>query len=299
MSGRFELKPRRWTAEEIEFLRGHVATLGFREIALHLKRTRKSVSTFAKTHGIYRGRIKPWTDEEVQTLRDHAGDGAPRLAQLLGRPICVIYAMRERLGLTKPLVPKGERFDAFLIEKHALGWSDEEIAAAYAAMFTGRRGVGRHFVASRRTAAGLGSNAFSEHQRQRTEAKTKEQLAAAGLSSMAELRIKAYADRKRAMGWPDDLQMQEANILSVLWDHGPMTRLEIARAIGRRTEYPGPYGDKRILGCNREGGSLLATLLRRGMILRFPKQATYSNRGPRRKVDVYMLSPDIKREKVG
>ena len=104
------------------------------------------------------------------------------------------------LASRRKLAPLGKPFERYLRAQHKLGWSDSEIAAGWAEKYPGCEPVWRRTVGNYRRRLGLCDNALSEHRRDRVRQKTREQLAAAGLTSMAQLRVEAWKKRapKRA-----------------------------------------------------------------------------------------------------
>lgn len=274
-----------WTPEQIEYLRANVGTLTYAQIGAAIGRTAKAVNSYSKRHGFTFRRL--FTDEEKQFVIDHAKTHtAAWVAAQLNRSLASIYQLRDRLGLTTPNAPLGEAFAAFLKEKHALGWSDAEIAEAW--------GCERHTVGDHRKKHGLSENTFSQHRRDKVRQKTREQLKAAGLPTLAAVRAKAFRDRARSAGWPDDLRPRHVQILNTLWDNGPMTRLAIAKAIGARTDFPGPHPQRRVLHSNDPEGSYLAHLIARGLLVTLGRRARGKGKG--KSVFIYSLPLTIQRK---
>ena len=121
---------------------------------------------------------------------------------------------------------------------------------------------------------------------------------AAGLPNLAALRAAVFRDRARASGWPEDLRPRAVQILNALWDRGPMTRTEIALAIGLRINYGGPHEIRKILKSNDAEGSYLAHLLARGLLVDLGRVGTVVGQGRGRSVHVYSLPLTIERGKV-
>ena len=177
-------------------------------------------------------------------------------------------------------------------EKHALGWHDSEIAAEL--------GLDRRAVCDIRIRIGLPSNALNDRRRDKVRQKTLEQLKSKGLASLAEERVTAYRARARAAGWPEWMPPRAVQILNLLWDRGPMTRLELIRVMRPDLE-PSQLSRKRVnkaLHCNLEdcGGSYLSALLRTGFVYAVRRGLKQPGKG--KSVDVYCLSNSIKRGKV-
>lgn len=240
-----------------------------------------------------------WTDAERETVRRHTGTlPATEIVKLLpGRTISGVYQAQRKLGLTRSRRDLGPEFDGFIRAKHALGWSDREIADEWNSLHhdadNGGWGPIRRLVAGvHRRAMGLPHNAWSDRQRDRVRAKTLEQCAAAGVDSLGALRGKVLKDRVEAMGWPRDLQYREGQILSLIWDRGPLTKKDICEALGM------PFrGAQNTLGGNAPGGTYLATLIRRGLLVSFPRAVRTGRKGGN--VDLYSLALDIQRRKTG
>ena len=292
-------RERPWTDSEIRFAAAWAGTFPPKRIAHALGRPVRDVVRQARRGEQPISRRVPWTDAERQFVRDHAGElTVPQIAERLGRTPTQVYRMRARLGLMIPRVPMGAAFAAYLRDHHRAGWSDAEIAAGYSRQYPGRRPMDRHTVGTERAKLGLPENRLHEYQRRRVAAKTAEQLQAAGLPSLAAVRAKAFRDYARSQGWPEDLRPRAVQILNAIWDRGPMTRRELARAIGMPDQYDRPHGEASVLASNDPEGSYLAHLAARGLVVVFKRAGRVTGRGKGRSVDVYSLPIDIKRRKV-
>lgn len=230
---------------------------------------------------------KFWTHEEDARLRELYGTmHARQIAAILGREVhsvhnrCFKLRIGEQHGVVR--IFHGPAFEAYLRKQHALGLSDEEISAGYSKI-VGRH-VDRHTVGAWRRRLGLGHNAYSEHQRNRVRIKTRAQLKAAGLSSMGELRRQAWARHARRLGWPEDLRPRAIQILHALYTRGPMTRREIATAIGMPWK-----GSRKSLVSNDPEGSYLAHLIRRGLVISLHRAGKVTGQGKGRSVNIYTL----------
>lgn len=286
LDGRRPVRAGFWTRSEVRFAQGFLGLLSHAELAKGLGRPVESVKTATQRFGLVTRR--QWTAEEREFVRAHARDmTAAQTAAAIGKSISGVYQMRDRLGLTVARAPLGEGFVAFIQEKHALGWSDAEIAAAW-----GNR-VERHTVGVYRKKLGLPHNALSEHRRQLVREKTREQLEQMGLTAggLASLRYEAHRKFARDSGWPEDLLLRETQILNAMWDRGPMTRREIAEAIGLRWR-----GVHNTLAGNRPSQtSYLGELIRRGLVVNLGRIVRTGRRGGN--VCIYSLSFDIQRRK--
>jgi hypothetical protein len=207
------------------------------------------------------------------------------VAEELGRTLTSIYQLRDRLGLCKKANRYGPEFEAFIREKHALGWSDAEIAAAHG------NGCERHTVGAWRKRLGLAVNTLSEHRRRKVAAKTREQLKRAGLPSIGYLRVKAFRDRARVAGWPEDLRPRAVQILNALWEHGPLTRRQLADIIGMPWK-----GTRKSLCSNDPEGSYLAHLINRGLVISLHRAHKITGKGRGRSVNLYSLPLWIERK---
>ncbi|MDB5297793.1 MAG: hypothetical protein JWO31_3776 [Phycisphaerales bacterium] len=249
-------------------------------------------------------RRRHWSAAELQLVRDGTAASetpAQLLARLPGRSLSSLYQVRILLGLGKPQKLMGPELDALIRRRHAEQWCGAEIAAEWNALHADRpeRRVCRSAVAVHRRALGLVSNRLTERQRERVGAKTREQLAAAGLPSLAALHRKVIRERIAAQGWPAALRWREAQILSLIWERGPLTKREICAALGT------PFrGAKGTLKANEKGGTYMATLMRRGLLVSFRRAVRHPScgaghrAGQGRNVDVYSLPLTIERRKV-
>ena len=208
-----------------------------------------------------------FTDEQIEYVRAHYGRlTAAQIAQKIGRSASGVYQLAGRLGLSRKRPRLGDAFDRKLKDLHGQGLTDTAIAA--------RLGCERHTVGDHRGKLGLPANTHSAWQRRRVAARTREQLRRAGLPTLAALRAQAYRDRAAAAGWPDDLRPRAVQILNALWDRGPMTRRELAEAIGMPWK-----GSRKSLTSNDPEGSYLAHLIKRGLVINLGRLRKASGRG--------------------
>lgn len=199
-----------------------------------------------------------WTEEEKAFVLANAGTmTAEAIGAALDRRTSGVYQMfrKLRLQIGAPRID-WETHDATLRRLNAMGYSDAEIAA--------ETGLDRRTLQDRRNKLGLPSNAFNERHRRRVAAKTAEQLRKAGLSNLGELRREMFRQAARACGWPEDLRPRAVQILNELYRRGPMTRRQIADAIGMPWK-----GSRNSLHSNDPQGTYLAHLMRRGLVIRF------------------------------
>jgi len=220
---------------------------------------------------------RKWTTTELFVLRRHYHKlSATAIANRIGRSTRAVYMKAAELGMSesRSAAEDRERLDGLIREKHALGWPDTEIANQW--------GCSREWVGERRRAMGLPSNALSQYRRAKVARKTAEQLRAAGLESLAQLRVKVYRERARAAGWPEDLRPRAVQILNFLHAHGPATRRQIADAIGMPWK-----GSRKSLVSNDPEGSYLAHLIKRGLVVSLGRMVKGKGRG--RSVQLYAL----------
>lgn len=290
---RLGLPPRRdvWTAEQ-DALLTELWTSGVRrrDIAARIGRPEPSVRARAKRLELLRPGRHVFTPAEEAFLRRHyQARGARWCAEQLGLRPPQIHRVASRLGIADERLPLDEEhLDAFIRAKNAIGWSDTEIATAYCRR---RPHTDRHVISTRRRDMGLPFQGFSERQRRQTARRTAAQCQAAGVRNLAEIRARAYRCFARRHGWPEDLRPRAVQILDVLWARGPMTRPEIAAAIGL------PWlGSRKSLCSNDPGGSYLAHLVRRGLVVRMPRARRVLGRGGGRSMDVYALALHVEKK---
>src|SRR5262245_5989623 len=95
-------KVRRFTREEDAFITGHIGRLGDAEIARHLGRHPRSVSSRARTLALPRDdyTFKPFSTEDDAVIRSSEGKLAgPAVAKLLGRSPTSVYGRARKLGI--------------------------------------------------------------------------------------------------------------------------------------------------------------------------------------------------------
>lgn len=208
----------------------------------------------AKKH---RYRRRAWTEREIEVVRAEWGRfTAAEIGAPLERSASQVYLLVRRLGLAKRVRTSEERAElAQLIRRrHAEGWSDSEIAR--------EAGCSREWAGEVRLGLGLPSNKDNERHRRRVAQKTREQLATAGLSSLAELRLERWRAYARESGWPDDLGPRYVQILNLLHQHGPQTKRQLSDRMGLVWK-----GCRSSLTSNDPSGSYLGYLTKRGLVV--------------------------------
>lgn len=223
----------------------------------------------------------PFTTREDRTIIANWGKiQASEIAKKLGRNVNSVYNRVYRLGI-------GEKHDKKAIAKrkvkiaalHAKGYSGQEIADGV--------GLGRRTVQNHLNRMGLSANGRNERYRKRVAKRTKQQCQEAGVKSLAG--IKALEVRKLAngLGWPEHLSLRGLQIVDLLYVRGPMTRKQIAAAIGMRWK-----SSRKALSNSRvPGGSYMAELLRAGLLVRLESAITHKGKGNHE--DVYMVGLEI------
>lgn len=208
-----------------------------------------------------------WTKAELKVLREGYGKEPPeRIALRLGRTLLSIRQAAGAHGLTKKLCPAGVALSAFVLLKHPLGWCDNHIASAYSAKFRGCVPLDRHTVSDHRGRLQLGVNAQVRCPlcKDRVRRNTARQLQAAGVKSLGEVRVLAFRQYARRHGWPEDLRPRAVQILNALAVNGPMTKNQLAQAIGVRWQ---GLPSRKVLVSNDKEGSYLAHLMKRGLVI--------------------------------
>jgi hypothetical protein len=206
---------------------------------------------------------------------------AAQLGELFGVSAGTIYARAMFLGISQPqgLVMRNPELQDLLRARHADGWLDGEIAAAWSQDHP-ELVCDRRTLTAIRNALKLPSNAGNKRHRDQIRQRTRQQLAAAGLESVADLRAEAYRRYVREHGWPDYLRVRHVQILDLLYERGPHTREQIAQAIGWRIE----RGQRYMLSSKYGRGSYLSDLLAAGLVVR---SRTRCVRGDRRGKSLY------------
>lgn len=126
------------------------------------------------------------------------------IAERLGRTPGQVSQAAWRMGLSRPRPVMTLRIERTIRSMNARGCSDVEIHAQLGGS------ISRATIRAWRRHLGLPSQACSDRQRRRVARKTREQLRRAGLQSLALLRLARWREQARRLGWPEDLQLQEA-----------------------------------------------------------------------------------------
>lgn len=232
-----------------------------------------------------------WAEDEIAFVKAHYGLVSTKLiGRCLRRKEQQVFACATRRGLSTPQKTIPPALHRLIRQKNKLGWSDQEITAAWNAdhpeLMFNRRSVQEH----RRDKLGLPSNALSDHRRLRVAAQTREQLRHAGLPTLAAVRVNAFSDFATRSGWPGIKRPRLVQILNVLYERGPHTREKIAAIIGMPWK-----GSRKSLAGNGPGGSYLAELMRLKLVVRFPGRPVKGH-GSGHSVHLYAIAPHVVRK---
>jgi hypothetical protein len=223
----------------------------------------------------------PFTKAEDRAIIKRWGkDNAQSIADFIGRNRRSVYDRAYRLGVGEKRDQQAmEKRKAKIVQLHSKGWSDQEIADVI--------GIGRRCIAEHRVRMGLLPNGRNERYRKRVAATTKRQCKAAGVKSLAEIKAKEIKNLANSLGWPDSLPIRAIQIVETLYQRGPMTRRQLAEAIGMRWK-----GSRKTFSTNRvHGHSYLAALVHDGLVVRLKKAITHKGKGNHE--DVYMLGLEV------
>lgn len=225
----------------------------------------------------------PWTTDEKRFLRAHYGKRkGPWIARQLGRPLHQVYAAAERFGLSTPTPRTNAANEDAVRRLNAAGLTDAEIVRELKSY--------RRVVRNIRKRLGLPPSREGWLRRRRDG--VRKQRETLGITSAGQLRQLAYRPYAVENGWPEDCRPREVQILNVLADRGvPMTRLELAEAIGMRTDRTDRNGKPDLLKGNGPGGTYTASLARRGLVARLRRAHVVRGMGKGKGSDLYCLGP--------
>lgn len=271
----------RWTAGQDEILRQGWGKVRTSVLAQKIGRSPNALKLRAIALGLDAGRY--YTDQERQLIRDlYATHTAAEIAERLhgtGRAALAINRMAQKLGLRKEGRHSAEVLD--LVRRlHQEGKTWRQIADASGLSFDQVKHIGKRLKLP------------THPDRERGRRSVASQLKTLGLSKVTELRTRAYRNYARECGWPEDLRPREVQILNVLAEHGPKTGLELAAAIGARTDLVNRWngGHPKCLHGNGPGGTYTATLRRRGLVYYVHRAASGKGKGARLP-GLYLLTP--------
>lgn len=250
----------RWTWQEVRNLRRWYPLYPAATVARLLRRTVPSVRSRAKMLGLDSGYHQRWTPADDATLASLWAEGltGPVIGERMGRDPVNVWRRAARLGLRR-------------LERVAL--TPEVLGRIEAVVRDGRCdrcaadavGCERHTVSHLRRRRGWPPSPSQSCPcvRDGARERMREQCEAVGVGSLAELRSLVHARRAAARGWPADLRQRHVQILDALYERGPMTRRQIADAVGMPWK-----GSRKSLMSNDPEGSYLAHLQARGLVVR-------------------------------
>jgi hypothetical protein len=225
-----------------------------------------------------------WTDAERETLKAlHETTPTREMAHILGRSTQAVGNRMILEGLRKRRIRIPSSALATIRELNHKGWSDSEIAESL--------GSDRHCVSRRRKDMGLPSNARNQRYRDKIRAGVRRQCEAACVKNMGEYRALMHRVKVLQSGWPRDLRMRSVQILNVLDERGPMTRRQIAEAVGMPW-----HEESNSLTSNDSEGTYLAHLQARGLVMRLGRIVLGKGRG--KSVNLYSLTLNAQRSEI-
>lgn len=271
-----------WTRREDTYLEQQCLRASAAAMAVALGRTPAAVLKRMQALGLRSGRY--WSSADIAWLKANYGVLGPvACAQRLGCSVKRVWNAAKRHGLTSDYVLLTPARAERIRELVGLGWCNAHIAADLgghrAVVRVWRRRLGLPAVGSRGAVASCGScRAQSQEALQR-------QLVRAGVASLGQVRSLAHRRYAVAHGWPEDLRPRAVQILDLLWFQGPQTRREIAARLGMSWK-----STRKALCSNDPGGSYLAYLMARGLVVVFPRLHRVSGRGRGYSSNVYALA---------
>lgn len=273
----------RWTKGQDETLTKGWGKEKTSALAKKIGRSPNALKLRAIKLGLDAGRY--YTDEERDLIRElYDTHTAAQIAERIhGKPSAAasIFRMAQKLGLRKAPPRLADELLDQVRNLHAEGKTWSAIAAETGLKYDQAKHIGQRL--------GLASNPDPTRGRRSVSS----QMQTLQISSPAELRTLAYRKYARECCWPEDLRPREVQILNVLAEHGPKTGLELAAAIGARTDLinRGNGGGRKWLAGNGPGGTYTATLRRRGLIYYAGRYQAGRGKGKSRLPGVYMLTP--------
>lgn len=214
-------------------------------------------------------------------MRKHYGSRtAGQIARHLGRSVGSVYQHANQIGVVKARDRDNESKEMETIRRlHAEGFNAAEIQA--------KTGVPSRTVNLRLNRMGLKPHGRHERYRKKAAKRAVAQCKAAGVKSLGELRSKEMKRVARGLGWPESLSLRAVQILETLYRCGPMTRKQIAEAIGMRWN-----GSRRTFSNSRvPGHSYLAELQRAGLVVRLESAITHKGKGNHQ--DLYLVALEV------
>lgn len=164
-------------------------------------------------------------------------------------------------------------FQARVIELHAQGWSDRDIAKQMKCSATR--------VRERRLVLNLPSNAHNDRHTRKVWARRQKTLKKDGVETLSELIALSRRLRAAAAGWPSETGKREVEILNLLDRVGPKSKTEIANLLGVKHLRSGGEFRRR---------SYLRSMVRAGLINVRKELSSY---GPAR--NLYSVAPNARK----
>lgn len=200
--------------------------------------------------------------EGIRLVKEHYHDMPARsIAEATGMTVLQVYRLASALELPRKAP---EHYTPQMVDQirslHAEGLTDAEISR--------RIGKDRRTISDiRASKLRLPVNIAAVKEAGRRAVAS--QMKTLGIRHGGDLRRLAFAKFARRNGWPDDLRPREVQILNVLAERGPQTKVELADAIGMRSDgRNSKHGGPKSLHGNGPGGTYTASLIRRGLVYR-------------------------------
>jgi len=233
-----------------------------------------------------------WTAAEDRYLvRWYRRKPACKIAEKLGRSERSVYSHAREIGLAEDRdVASEEQIAECIAKLHPLGLCDADVLRRLEDELGSV--VGRHRIGRIRKSMGLKSNAYSEVKAKQAAERTRRQLAAAGVTSMGQLRARHLNEWKDRLGWPRELSIRAVQAAELFYRFGPMTRQQLCVAMG----LPESMCRQRTAPkSRRKGGTVMAELMRAGLLMVLRKQVPRgrNRRGGVQMVDLYLLNPGV------
>lgn len=260
-------KQRRWSADDVEYLRSWYGRKSLRQLSEELQRPYDCLTAKARSLGLYANR-KMAPEKEARIIKLYGTMIIAEIAKEVGVNPRTVTEVVKRNKVDRLYRKFSDEDDAFIRDMNARGAADSEIAALM--------DRDKSTVIDRRKLLGLPSNRSSDRVRQRRIAAASKKLSEdpyAFQYNRAER--ENYATQS---GWPAGLSPVFVQILNILAASGvPLMSFEIASITGRT-----------------RGGTtrLCSKLVLMGWAVTLPvERACQSKRQPYRRGPGYTLSP--------
>lgn len=208
---------------------------------------------------------RPWSHDDLVFVHEHYGTlPAGEIAKQLGRTVRSIWQCARLCGLTRARKDYTQEEQRTIASMARQGYCNCCIARSI-----GRKVASKGEIRRWRRKLGVpqvmsgGAVGTCQTCLERVRAETKRQCQEAGVASLGQVRVLAFRRFAADHGWPEDLRPRAVQILEALFAYGPMTRPQIAAAIGMPWK-----GSRKSLVSNDPEGSYLAHLQARGLVVR-------------------------------